>query len=186
MMKYYVVHTKTKAEQMVADSLRRAGFEALNLRYKATVSHARYKREIYRAYFPRYVFAGCDNGMIVAVNRFPGVSSLVHACGEPLEVPGPVIAELRARGDDRGLVRHLPVKQQRQRERLENGQYVKVEGGPFQGFWGQVEVDNGDQVKVWVEELNRRMRVTLLPEALSPVVRSYAAPSNRRRFLCVG
>lgn len=172
---WYAVHTKPRKEPLVADALKRQGFETLFLHYGAVVKHARKTRRVIRAYFPRYVFAGVYSGQaLYDINSTMGVSAVVYLGDEPLEIPLPVIEELRARGNAKGRVEFLPKERAEHRKRWPKGQSVSIVDGPFAGLLAVVALDKGHEVKVWLNLFGGKVEALLDPTGLksdSPVRR---------------
>lgn len=169
---WHVVHTKPRVEWLANDLLLHQGYETLFLHYMDTVKHARSAIEVNRAYFPRYLFVGVAPDMsLYDVNHTIGVSTAVYAGQEPLEVPPEVIGELRARGDEMGLVEMTPEEKQG-RKRFCSGQAVRINDGPFMGFVAAVSLDTGKEVQVWLDLFKGRVNVGFAPEQLSPCRRS--------------
>lgn len=164
-----VVYTNARQEATAAHWLKRSGYEVLFLKYKTRVRHARRVEDAIRPYFPRYVFmaAQASQGLASAFSA-PGVSTVLYCGDKPLAVPQPVIDELSGRADSDGLIREATGIQRNQRVRLRQGQEVRVDHGPFEGFIGMVELDRGVEVRVWLRDLFRGLTVHLPPEALSP------------------
>ena len=173
-MTWYAVMTNARAELLAAAELCRQGYEVLYLHYPGTVSHARRVSRVLRPYFPRYLFARVEaTQSVYGVNHTQGVSTVVYAGDEPVEVPEKVIEELRTRGDENGLVKMTPDEEE-VRKRYETGAQVEILTGPFAGFLGVVELDKGKEVCIFLETFKRRVRFGLMPEQVSPVVRRHA------------
>lgn len=166
--RYYAVYTKPQKEGLVARLLEVRGFLTLYLHYSIVQRHARKTRQVERAYFARYVFAGVVNGgpTIHDVARLTGVASLVHLADRPLEIPLPVIDELRARGDKLGRVRHVPLEPRERRWRFKAGETVNIIQGPLIGLLAVVGVDRGAAVQVWLEGFGSAVEVILNPAGL--------------------
>lgn len=174
MATWYAVHTKPRIEWLADGLLRAQGYDTLYLHYLDTIRHARRTAEVKRSYFPRYIFVGLTNGQsLYDVNHTIGVSTVVYAAGEALEIPTPVIEELRQRGDKLGLIEMLP-EEKMSRKRYRRGQRVRVTEGPLVGFLGMVSLDSGKEVQVWMEMFKGRVNVGFAPDQLSPAVRRIA------------
>ena len=182
---WFAVHTHARKEPLVAQYLQRQGFDTLFLHYSTVVKHARRTRRVIRSYFTRYVFVGLHEGQgMYDVNRGPGVSTVVYLADKPLEIPAPVIEELRARGDARGLVRFLPKERAEHRKRWQKGQSVCVVDGPLAGLFAVVALDKGHEVKVWLEMFGGKVEALFPPEGLksgSPERRLIRIPAHQHR-----
>lgn len=111
-----LLYTKSRAEAWVEMNLRRQGFATLLPRVRV--------RSGFRPLFPRYVFAGFEPVQSPrAMGSTYGVLYVVHCGAEPARVPGEVIAEIRGRMDEWGVVEVArvaepdPLFAQRERER---------------------------------------------------------------------
>lgn len=162
---WYVVHTGARAELQANHYLRAQGFETLYLHFPATVSHANRKIGVIKPYFPRYLFVGVYPGQSIgAINKTPGVSTVVYFGDDPMPVPDDVMAEMRSIGDSSG---RIAPKEPEGRKRLRQDQDVKIIGGPFEGFAATVVWDGGKAVQVWVAALGMRVPVMLNPDDLA-------------------
>ena len=171
---WFAVHTNARKEDLVNRLLEHQGFATLYLHYQTTVKHGRRTYINFRPYFPRYVFASpAEHLSVYDINRTIGVSTVVYLGDQPLEIPTPVVDELRARGNSRGLVKLAAEEHGEHRKRYRQGQHVRIADGPLAGFLAVVAVDRGHQVRVWVEMFKGQVEAAFRPEALSPVRRSY-------------
>ncbi len=169
---WYAVHTKPQKEGLVHMLLGLQGFETLYLHYPWTIRHARRVKHIMRSYFPRYIFVEVGPGQAMAdINNTIGVSTVVYMGDEPLEIPEPVIAELRLRADETGLLHLTPEETNEQRRRYRRGQKVRITEGVLEGLEAVIGVDAGHEVKVWMNLFQGRVQVSLPPEAVSPDLR---------------
>ena len=96
-MCWQLLYTKSRAEEWVEVNLRRQGYSTLLPRVRA--------RSGYRPLFPRYIFAGFEADRSAReLQSTRGVSYVVQ-CGEhAARVPADVIAEIRGRKDQWGVV----------------------------------------------------------------------------------
>lgn len=193
-MRWYVAMTKGRRELQWAAHrlLRQQGFESL-LPFEEVTKTIRGKPIFVRVpLYPRYLFVGCDHpGAVHAINRTPGVSTVVWGVDGPYEVPRSAIeAELRRGdliedsedgGDDlAGAIRIRPPDADDcwyGRKRLKRGTDVAVVEGPFAGFTGNVILDKGRSIVVEVSLFGRLSPAELPPSAVEPIapeVRSFA------------
>lgn len=185
--KWFAVHTGPRKEGLVNKLLMQQGFETLYLHFVATTKHARRTTTVEKSLFPRYVFATLVNGLSVPqINRTIGVSTVVYQGDKPLDIPAPVIEELRQRGDAKGLVR-LPAQEiGDHRRRFRRGEQVRIMGGPMAGLFAIIELDSGRAVRVWVEMFGGKVEAHFDPEGLksaSPEWGTIRTPRCRsRRF----
>ena len=162
-MTWHAVYTNPRSEFLAAGDLFVSGYETLLLHYWHEGFHARHLTKVKKPYFPRYVFAELPDGNAVyAALNTRGVHSLVSTMDGPLTIPSAVIDALKRRGDGNGLVDVSVAK----REKLRQGDRLRILSGPFAGFWALIELDNGSDISVWVELLRRKLRVNVAPDAL--------------------
>jgi len=150
--RWYVVHTQPNAEAKATVHLRRQGFETYLPRYLKKRRHARRIETVRAALFPRYLFVAIDMATQRwrSISSTVGVSQLVCNGEEPAAVPDSVIAALRHREDEDGLIR-LPA-----RPRFAPGDRVRLLDGAF-----------ADCIALF-EGMKDFERVSVLPELLGP------------------
>ena len=171
--RWFAIHTESQAETLATYHLRRQGYEILYLRYPQEIRHARKTRLAWRPLFPRYLFAQVAGSQPIGpIHRTIGVSSIVSAAQEPLEVPSPIIDELQARADRDGLLAPLPA---RSRPLLAAGEVVTIANGPFAGFSGSVILDDGTRIRISLRWLGRQIEASIEPDAVT-----VASPALRR------
>lgn len=169
---WYVVYTQPRAEYGVAQALARAGYGVVYLHYRGTISHARKKIAVLKPLFPRYVIVGCgpgDEGEMVSVaKRVRGVAAILYCGDRLLEVPAAEVAGLKARGDEKGMI-SPPVRDDSRQDRFEAGSWVRITEGPLKSFWGTVEHDDGQSVRVFVSMFNGTVSAVMFPDNLEPI-----------------
>ncbi|MCC5977793.1 MAG: transcriptional activator RfaH [Salinarimonas sp.] len=165
---WYAVQAQPHGEMRALHNLERQGFDAYLPRYVKQVRHARRTRTIATAFFPRYLFVQLDLDLQRwrSVNGTFGVCGLVGPRDCPSRVPEGIIAGLRAREDEDGFiaVRHPAA-------RWKPGDPVRIsDGKAFHGCEGLFEgLNDEDRVRVLLDLLGRKVRVTLDIAALEPV-----------------
>lgn len=170
-MGWYAVHTNSRSEWLAAKRLKEQGYEVLYLHYQDVVKHARRKIAVLKPYFPRYLFTHVDPCQsIYTINKTEGVSTVVYAADEPLQIPFSVIEELRERADKNGLVTLQP-QEKEERRRFNKGEKVRIEEGPFIGFVAAVSLDTGSKVRVFLDMFKGRVESEFFPAQVSPVRR---------------
>ena len=182
---WYAVLTRPQKEGLAELLLRKQGFETLYLHYHTTIKHARRTRNVIRAYFPRYLFAGAADGLSVPqINRTIGVSTVVYCGDKPLDIPAAVIEELRSRGDRQGRVKMTPQAVGQHRRRFRKGEQVRIMDGPMAGLFAIVSLDNGRAVRVWLDMFGGKVEALFDPEGLksgSPEGRFLRLPARQCR-----
>jgi transcriptional antiterminator RfaH len=158
MIAWYAVHTQPHAEIKALDNLLRQGYRAYLPRCRIWVSHARRRQIALRPLFPRYLFAGLDRtGMRwrPILSTF-GVSDVVRAGDEPVEVPNAVVDAIREREQEGAFDGLDP------RHALRTGELVRVTTGAFEDMVGRlVELRDRDRVVVLLDLLGRAVRAEL-------------------------
>ncbi len=164
---WYAVHTNSRKEGLVDDLLMQQGFETLYLHFLDTIKHARRTRMVKRSLFSRYVFAGIMDGLtIFDINCTIGVSTVVCRGDKPLDIPVPVIEELRQRGDEVGMVAMSPEAVEEHRRRFRKGEQVRIMDGPMAGLFAIVALDSGPMVRVWLEMFGGKVEAIFDPGGL--------------------
>lgn len=148
--KWYLVKTKALNETRVHTRLTGAGYEVLFPKIQKKSSRHRGHFEI-RPLFPTYLFVRFDGDELKTIKYTHGVARVICFGLEPHEVGEEIIAAVRARMNEEGVVKLEPKKVV-----LSPGQRVKIGEGPFAGFDA-----------VFLEELPDRERVVLLLDAVS-------------------
>jgi transcriptional antiterminator RfaH len=161
--RWYVVQTHPHAEAKAASHLARQGFTVYLPRYSKRRHHARKVETIAAPLFPRYLFVAVD--MVTrrwrAIRSTVGVAHLLCRGDEPASVCGDVVAELRRRENDRGLVRLRAVPA------FAAGDRIRIADGAFSDCLGLVEgMNDSERVAVLLDLLGRKVRVVIGAEAI--------------------
>lgn len=173
-IRWVAVHTMAGREGPVAYWLDRGRYRIWYPYIKISVRRGRGRGrygEVMRSYFPRYLFAGIREtdsygGAISAINDTSGVSTVVHLNGNPLEIPGPVIAELmgRTEGGELMLACGLPKEPAAFDGKVGDG--IKIVGDPaFTGLMGEVfslsRLDAHGEIGIWLNLLGADRKMFL-------------------------
>jgi transcription antitermination factor NusG len=173
-MRWYAVMTAPRAEELANRNLKRLGFWTF-------YPHQRVRRRRKRAnlnqylvewvsmpYYSRYLFVALRDGQgLYGVNECDGVSTVVYSGDRPLEVPHPVMDELMALGDSAGLVGAVD---RVSRAMLKAGQRVRFVGnGPLSGLLAEIALDNGKEIRLWVELLGGRRQISVDPSMVAEI-----------------
>lgn len=128
------------------------GYEIFYPRLRVKPVNPRSRRIV--PYFPGYLFVHMDLEEVgrTAIDRMPFSIGLVSFGGEPAVVPDPLV---------RALIRRLEaIHQDRsgERVRFKNGDHVRIEAGPFDGYEAifDARISGQDRAKVLVEFLGGR------------------------------
>lgn len=173
-MTWFVAMTLARAEAIAEHYLREAGYGVLYLHWvHKGLRSGRQTYDAIKPYFPRYVFVevGPRQGLYAAA-KAQGVHSIVGFAGEAVEVPERVMAELQRRCDRTGrlpdddpVVAHLHRK----------GSTVRITGGAFEGFLAQVRLDNGREIRLWIELFGRKTEAKIPSKDVDAVSPALAA-----------
>lgn len=156
--RWYVVQTQPHAEAKAVSHLNRQNFEVYLPRYLKRRRHARQIETVQAPLFPRYLFVGIDlaTQRWRAIHSTIGVSRLVCNGEEPAPVADQIIASLRAREGQDGLVRLEPQR------RFAPGEQVRILDGALASCLGLYEgMADADRVRVLLDLLGRKVRVVV-------------------------
>jgi transcriptional antiterminator RfaH len=162
--RWYVVQSQPNAELKAVEHLKRQGFATYLPRYTKCRRHARRIEHVPAPLFPRYLFVGLD----MAKQRWRSISSTVGVAhlvcnGEaPIPIAQDIINALKAREDERGLVR-LQLG-----PNFRAGDKVRVLDGAFADCLGFFEsMRDSDRVAILLDLLGRKVRVTVDVEGVA-------------------
>lgn len=175
--RWYAVHTRPQSEAEADCNLRRQGywtfypFHRIRRRRKRPNTNVYTVEWVERPYFSRYVFVALrhDQESLYGVNETDGVSTVVYCGPDPLVIPHSVMDELMDRADDKGLI---GVLDNASRPKLKPGQMVTFkDNSPLAGLVAQVAVDAGREIRVWLDVLGGRRRISVTPSAVAEIAR---------------
>lgn len=126
MIQWYAVYTQPGREAMAARELANQAFGVYLPRYQKMRRHAGRTSIVDAPLFPRYLFIGIDTETQRwrSVNGTRGVIGMVMSGERPIPVPDSVIAEIRAREDEKGYIQLNPPGFRR-------GQALRIVEGPM-------------------------------------------------------
>ena len=157
--RWYAVHCLSHRESGAAAQLCNQNFKVFLPRRRKTRRHARKLDTVLAPLFPGYLFVQLDltREPWRAVNGTFGVAGLVMQGKFPAPLPSDVIASLLQNCSDDGI---FTLKQN-----LIPGQPIRVLGGPFADFLGEMErLDGPSRVRVLLNILGRSTSVTVPSE----------------------
>ena len=155
MKRWYVVHTKPRAEETALAHLRRQAFETFLPRFLKRRRHARRVDVAPSPLFPGYLFVALDpeRSRWRSIRGTVGVNGLICHGDEPAPVPEGVVEAIVARRDDDGFV---PVGGP---EAMRRGQSVEIADGPLAEARAIFEsFDSKERVIVLLSLLGRQVR----------------------------
>lgn len=173
-MQWFAVMTNPRCEETAARNLKRGGYytffphERRRRRRKRANANSFIIEWVTRPYFNRYIFVALREGQgLYGVNEADGVSTVVYSGPDPLQIPIPVMDELMARGDKNGQVGAFDDVS---RKLFKPDQLVAFkDNSPLCGLLGQIAVDNGKEVSVWLTMLGVRRKVSVDPSVVAEI-----------------
>ena len=153
---WHAVSVKYQHEMAVRSALEFKGFEALAPTYRARRRWSDRVKEIDLPLFAGYVFCRFPFAERIRVIDAPGVAKVVEFGGQPAEISEAEIAAIRTVMASKLTVRPWPF--------LKLGDRVRVERGPLRGVEGTLLREDGLQLVIGVEMLQRSLAVELEPD----------------------
>jgi transcriptional antiterminator RfaH len=157
---WYLAQIKPNAHRLAERNLLRQGFEVFLPLLQETRARGQSFISSTKPIFPGYLFVAAGEGQLSSVNNTLGISRLVSFGNVPHPVPAALIAGLKLRCDDNGVMALLA--------KLSAGDIVKIEQGPFAGFVATVdELDRNHRVWVLIDLMGRSSKLAVLANVLS-------------------
>ena len=150
------VQTQARSEDKAAFHLNRQGFEVFLPKHLKRRKHARRIDWVPSPLFPRYLFVAIDPHATSwsSIRSTVGVSDLVRFGGAPAPVPMNVITEIKAREDEKGLVKAFSGCT------FKAGDRVRVVDGPLADLEGLFHcVTDEERVTVLFDLMGREVKV---------------------------
>lgn len=154
---WFVVQTRPNSERRAMAHLVRQGFEVYFPVYLKRRNHAGKIDMVAAPLFPRYMFIAID--LVTqpwrSIHSTFGVAQLVCHGDRPAPLADEIIADLRQREDERGLIRL-------DSSAFRPGEKVRVVGGAFANHFGMFDsMRDGERVAVLLELLGRKVRAVM-------------------------
>ena len=165
-LRWYVVHTRPRAEETALRNLLRQGFSGFLPQYWKRRRHARRIDLVPAPMFPRYLFVAMDVAMTRwrAISSTIGVSHLVCHGDRPVAVPDGVVEDIQARAGEDGMVAVEP------RVPFTRGEPVQVLSGALANQVGFFDCATDEaRVVLLLDLLGRQVRVKVPLDAVAPV-----------------
>lgn len=158
---WYAVRAKPHKERIAVVNYRNQGLEVYLPLMRMAVSHARRREMVLRPVFPGYLFLRLapEERNWTAISSTRGVIGPVHFGESYVPVPDWVIAELRAKEDDGGIIQLGDFL----RTKLAPGSAVEVKlegGGSARGFFCSFRGE--ENVLILLDIMQRQVK-TILP-----------------------
>jgi transcription antitermination factor NusG len=162
---WYVIQSKPRKEEFLADQMDLRRIEIYNPRIRVQAVNPRARK--IKPYFPGYVFAKMDleKAGTLSMQYLPGAAGLVTYGGEPADVPDGLVQAIRHRVDEINLAGGELF------EVLRMGETVMIHSGPFAGYEAifDARLPGSDRVRVLLKLLkNRQMQVDLPAGQIRP------------------
>lgn len=164
--RWYVAQTQPNAEAKAVVHLERQGFSTYLPCYLKRRRHARRVDHVKAPLFPRYVFIEIDMGVQRwrSIYSTVGVAQLIGNADAPIAVPIEVVATLKAREDDSGLIKLD------QRPNFRIGDTIRVMDGVFSDCLGLYDgMPDRDRVAILLDLLGRKVRVVVDADSVTAV-----------------
>ncbi|HUF63885.1 MAG TPA: transcription termination/antitermination NusG family protein, partial [Verrucomicrobiales bacterium] len=147
---WYAVFTRPRGEHLAALSIRSAGHQVfLPMARKEPPPFGSRRRRV-RPLFSRYLFARFGLPDLDSVRYARGVVRILGRTGAPVEVGAHLVEGIQGKLSPEGYfeIREAPVRA---------GDFVRINGGPFDGMLGRVqrEFDDGKRVALLLESLEQ-------------------------------
>ena len=149
---WYVIRSKPNKEDFLARQFEAQGMKVFHPRIRVRVVNPRARKM--RPYFPGYIFVEVDleqTGWSV-LQWMPGAMGLVSFGGVPASVPESLVNAIRKRVDEVNTSERDSIK------RLNKGQVVTIEAGPFAGYEAVFDehLSGQERVRVLLKLLNKQ------------------------------
>lgn len=158
MRRWYLAHTRPKAEQRAVVHLMHQGIGVYLPRYLAPRSHARRRDWVEKPLFPGYLFLHLDleRDYWRAVRSTVGIRTLVSAGDQPIAVAEEIIRDIKAAEDERGFISPSCGRT------FHPGDPVRIVEGPFLDVAGLFACKSDEErVIVLLDLLGRQVKVTV-------------------------
>jgi transcriptional antiterminator RfaH len=153
---WYAVQTHARAEDKAAHHLLRQGYAVFLPKHLKRRRHARRVDWMPAPLFPRYLFVAVDPESMSwwSIRSTVGVRALVSFGSRPAAVPQEIITEIKARQDNKGLVKTSAA------HGFKPGERVRIVDGPLSDVEGLFEcLSDEDRVTILLEIMGRAVRV---------------------------
>ena len=160
---WYVAQLKPNAHGLATTNLQRQGFEVFHPVRRVTRRAGGAFHAALRPLFPGYLFVGAAEAgpALSRVNATRGVGRLVSFGAEPCPLPAELVAGLRARCDNAGVLDEL--------DTFGVGDRVRLLSGPFAEYVARVEaLDEGQRLWAVLEAARNPTRVNILASEIEP------------------
>nr|MBF0223384.1 transcriptional activator RfaH [Desulfobulbaceae bacterium] len=163
---WFIIRTKPHKEFVASTNYQNQGYHCYVPSILKTVTHAREKSAVVRAFFPGYLFLHLtdEEQDWAAISSTIGSLCPVKFGDRYPVVPDEIIAALRARESDDGYISLLNIRS------IKEGQSVRVISGELEGLTGLFMTAKGaDRALVLLDMLQRQVKSTVPIDLLEVV-----------------
>lgn len=144
---WLVLYTKPRNEKKVTERLTQKGFEMYCPLVKTLRQWSDRKKKVEVPMFSSYIFIHIDEKSRQLALQDPGVMNYVYWLGKPAIV----------RKSDIEAFRHIVDNGEEvvvEGGRMEKGQFLEIQEGPFKGMTGMVDKMNAQTFTLYIEQLD--------------------------------
>ncbi|MFD2202874.1 UpxY family transcription antiterminator [Shivajiella indica] len=154
-MHWYVLYTTSRAEKKVATRLREKGLEVYLPMVEELRQWSDRKKKIQKALFNGYLFVKTTKDKLWSALQVPGAVKFVNFAGEHATVRQQEIDAIQR-------VLETGVAVETDNSEIEEGEWVKILGGPLQGMEGEcVSKGNKDYFIIRIPSINQNVMVNI-------------------------
>ena len=158
--RWLVFYTMARAEKKCEDRLQDQGVEVFVPKCKVVRQWKDRKKKVTVSLFPNYLFANVDEYDRLKVLQTNGIVRMITFGGQPAEMTGEEIEQLRITQNAPELLETLS------QSRVPVGTPVKIEDGPMAGLRGKVVEHRGESyLVVEVHSIKQAVKVNV-PDAM--------------------
>lgn len=163
-LNWYVLYTSSRAEKKVAQRLQEKGLEVFLPMIEELRQWSDRKKKIQKALFNGYLFVKINRIQLWDALQVPGAVKFVNFAGEHATVRQQEIDTIRR-------ILETGVAVETDNSEIEEGQQVRILGGPLQGMEGEcVNKGNKDYFIIRVPGINQSMLINIPRKFLEVLV----------------
>lgn len=163
-LNWYVLYTSSRAEKKVAQRLQEKGLEVFLPMIEELRQWSDRKKKVQKALFNGYLFVKTTRNQLWETLQVPGAVKFVHFAGEHATVRQQEIDTIRR-------ILETGVAVETDNSEIEEGQTVRILGGPLQGMEGEcVNKGNKDYFIIRIPGIHQSMLVNIPRKFLEVLV----------------
>lgn len=151
---WFLISLKPNCLRLAEINLSRQGFKIFSPKCQVTSRNSKHFINRLVPLFPGYLFVEIDSASpsIKSLRATRGVSNIVNFCSNYTPLPLSIIEKLQAKCDCNGIFSKSP--------KIQKGQTVKIERGPFATFFAKVEsLEPNQRAFLLVEFLGKKIKI---------------------------